>query len=382
MKCKFNKECGGCNHLDISYKEELKIKKDYVTRLFKKVNYTKDFEIIGNDYEYNYRNKAQMAFKLSQTRNVVSGIFQEKTKSIITVEDCPIHAVAINEVLRSVNTALTKCKIEPVGKSKKGLVKFVLVRYGFTSNQIMVVLVTNSDIFPGRSNFVKELLKLSPNITTIVQNVNQRDTTIVLGDKERVLYGSGYIVDKLCGLTFKISPKSFYQINPMQTEKLYNEAISMANIKPNQYVVDAYSGIGTIGLTASKFAKRVLCVENNKDAVNDAKVNAKMNKITNVDFVAEDSTRFLNKLAETKNKVDVLFMDPPRSGSTYHFIKAIHELKVPNVVYVSCDPETLVRDLEHFIKFNYEIKEVKLVDMFSKTKHIESVVKLLAKKFE
>ncbi|MFI3329004.1 MAG: 23S rRNA (uracil(1939)-C(5))-methyltransferase RlmD [bacterium] len=380
MNCKFNKECGGCNYLELPYKEELKLKKDYVVKLLKKINYTKDIEIIGNDNEYNYRNKAQMAFKLSQTRNLVSGIYQEKTKSIITVEDCAIHADAINIVLKNVNQALNKCKIEPVGKSKKGLVKFVLVRYGFTSKQVMVVLVTNSDMFPGRSNFVKELLKLSPNITTIVQNVNPRDTTIVLGDKERVLYGSGYIVDKLCGLTFKISPKSFYQINPPQTEKLYNTAISMANIKPTQYVVDAYSGIGTIGLTASKFAKRVLCVENNRDAVADAKVNAKMNKITNVDFVAEDSTKFINKLAETKNKVDVLFMDPPRSGSTYHFIKAVAELKIPNVVYVSCDAETLVRDLEHFIKFNYEIKEIKLVDMFSKTKHIECCVKLSFKK--
>lgn len=379
MKCKFNKECGGCNYLEISYQEELKLKKDNVVRLLKKINYTKDIEIIANDNEYGYRNKAQMAFKLSQTRNIVSGIYQEKTKSIITVDDCAIHADAINVVLKNVNAALNKCKIEPVGKSKKGLVKFVLVRYGFTSKQIMVVLVTNSDMFPGRSNFVKELMKLSPNITTIVQNVNPRDTTIVLGDKERVLYGSGYIVDKLCDLTFKISPKSFYQINPPQTEKLYNTAISLANIKPNQYVVDAYSGIGTIGLTASKFAKRVLCVENNRDAVADAKANAKMNKITNVDFVAEDSTRFLNKLVETKNKVDVLFMDPPRSGSTYHFIKAISDLKIQTVVYVSCDPETLVRDLEHFIKFNYEIKEIKLVDMFSKTRHVESVCLLKLK---
>ncbi|MFI3252708.1 MAG: 23S rRNA (uracil(1939)-C(5))-methyltransferase RlmD [bacterium] len=373
MNCKFMKECGGCNHLGITYKEELKLKKDNVLKLLKKINYTKDIEIIGNNHEYHYRNKAQMAFKLSQTRNVVSGIFQEKSKDIITVEDCHIHAEEINKVLRNVNTALTKCKIEPVGKSKRGLVKFVLVRYGFTSKQIMVVLVTNSDIFPGRSNFTKELMKLSPNITTIVQNVNPRDTTIVLGEKERVLYGSGYIVDKLCGLTFKISPKSFYQINPMQTEVLYQTAINMANIKPNQYVVDAYSGIGTIGLTASKHAKQVLCVEANRDAVADAKVNAKMNKITNVSFVAQDSTKFLQDLAANKNKVDVLFMDPPRSGSTYHFIKAISDLKIPNVVYVSCDPETLVRDLEHFIKFNYEIKEIKLVDMFSKTRHVESI---------
>ncbi len=379
MNCKFSKECGGCNYLNISYKEELKLKKDNVIKLLKKINYNKDIEIIGNDYEYNYRNKAQMAFKLSKTRNVVSGIFQEKSKDIITVEDCGIHADEINKVLRSVNTALTKCKIEPVGTSKKGLVKFVLVRYGFTSKQVMVVLVTNSDIFPGRSNFVKELMKLSPNITTIIQNVNPRDTTIVLGEKERVLYGPGSIIDKLCGLTFKISPKSFYQINPMQTEKLYNTAISLANIKPNQYVVDAYSGIGTIGLVASKYAKQVLCVENNRDAVADARVNARMNKITNVNFVNEDSTKFLQTLAQNNNKVDVLFMDPPRSGSTYHFIKAVADLKINNVIYVSCDPETLVRDLEMFVKFNYEIKEIKLVDLFSKTKHIESVVSLKLK---
>ncbi len=378
MECKFNKECGGCQHLEMTYQEELDLKQKYVSNLFKKIKYTDKIEIVGADDPYYYRNKVQMAFRLSKTKRMISGIYQENSHNIVAVNDCMIQSKKINEVLKKINEVLTKNKIQPYSQGK-GLVKHVLVRYGYSSKQLMVVIVTNSEMFPGRSNVVKDLLKAQPDITTIIQNINPRDTTIVLGNKERVLYGKGFISDKLSGLTFKISSKSFFQINPPQTEKLYSLALEFADIRPNQYVVDAYSGIGTIGLCASKQAKRVVCVENNPDAVMDAKNNAKNNNVANIDFICEDSTNFLVNLAEKKNKVDLLFMDPPRSGSTYKFIKSISNLKIPRVVYISCDPETLVRDLEIFTSLNYVIKKIKLVDMFPRTKHIEVITLLWLK---
>ena len=375
--CPYFKEFGGCNKLDVSYEEELKQKQAYVEKLFSGVNYKKPIEIIGAENPYYYRNKVQMAFRLSKTKKVVSGIYEENSHKIVAVNDCLIQAEVINEVLKKVNLALSKNKITPFVNG--GILKHVLVRYGFTTKEIMVVMVTESDFFPGRNNFVKELLKLEPRITTVIQNIQSRDTSIVLGTKERVLYGKGFITDKLCGLTFKLSPRSFYQINPIQTEKLYNLAMEFANLRSDNVVIDAYSGIGTIGMVAAKKAKKVICVENNPDAVKDARFNAKVNNLTNVDFYCEDSTKFLNELVVSKAKIDCLFLDPPRTGTTYNFISAISKMKIKRVVYVSCGPDTLARDLKIFQDFGYQIVKAKCVDLFPKTNHVETVV-LLEKK--
>lgn len=376
--CPYFKECGGCNKLDVSYEEELKQKQAYVEKLFSGVNYKKPIEIIGAENPYYYRNKVQMAFRLSKTKKVVSGIYEENSHKIVAVNDCLIQAEVINEVLKKVNLALSKNKITPFVNG--GILKHVLVRYGFTTKEIMVVMVTESDFFPGRNNFVKELLKLEPRITTVIQNIQSRDTSIVLGTKERVLYGKGFITDKLCGLTFKLSPRSFYQINPIQTEKLYNLAMEFANLRSDNVVIDAYSGIGTIGMVAAKKAKKVICVENNPDAVKDARFNAKVNNLTNVDFYCEDSTKFLNELVVSKAKIDCLFLDPPRTGTTYNFISAISKMKIKRVVYVSCGPDTLARDLKIFQDFGYQIVKAKCVDLFPKTNHVESITLLELKK--
>lgn len=378
VSCPYFKECGGCNKLDISYQDEIKEKKEYVEKLFNKIGYHQKIDILEAYTPYYYRNKVQMAFKLSKTHKVVSGIYEENSHNIITVNDCLIQAEAINRVLRSINTALTKNKITPFING--GVVKHVLVRYGFNSKEMMVVIVTPTDFFPGRANFVKTLLQLEPKIKTIVQNIQSRDTSIVLGPKERVLYGPGFIIDELCGLKFKLSPKSFYQINPIQTERLYNLALEFANLYKDDVVIDAYSGIGTIGMSAAKYAKKVVCVENNPDAVKDAKFNAKNNKITNVDFFCEDSTKFLMNLSQTKSRVDCLFLDPPRSGTTKAFINAIKKMNIKRVIYVSCDPNTLVRDLEIFIEQGYKISKVKCVDQFPRTMHVECVCQLSLKK--
>ena len=374
LKCPHFNLCGGCSKLNLSYEEEIKEKEEYVNKLFSSIGYKKPVEVVKADNPYYYRNKVMMAFKLSKTKKVVSGIYEEHSRKIVPVNDCLIQSEEINRVLKSVNIALSKNKITPFVNG--GFVKHVLVRHAIKTNQIMVVIVTNSEMFPGRANFVKDLLKLEPKVTTIIQNIQSRDTSIVLGTKERVLYGKGFIVDELCGLKFKLSARSFFQINPVQTEKLYSIAMEFANLRVGNTVIDAYSGIGTIGMVASKTCGKVICVENNPDAVNDAKFNAKFNNISNVNFYCEDSTKFINELALNKIKVDCVILDPPRTGTTYNFISAIAKMGVKRVVYVSCGPETLIRDLKIFKDFGYEIKNAKSVDMFSKTEHVECVVLL------
>jgi 23S rRNA (uracil1939-C5)-methyltransferase len=377
LKCPHFNLCGGCSKLNLSYEEEIKEKEEYVNKLFSSIGYKKPVEVVKADNPYYYRNKVMMAFKLSKTKKVVSGIYEEHSRKIVPVNDCLIQSEEINRVLKSVNIALSKNKITPFVNG--GFVKHVLVRHAIKTNQIMVVIVTNSEMFPGRANFVKDLLKLEPKVTTIIQNIQSRDTSIVLGTKERVLYGKGFIVDELCGLKFKLSARSFFQINPVQTEKLYSIAMEFANLRVGNTVIDAYSGIGTIGMVASKTCGKVICVENNPDAVNDAKFNAKFNNISNVNFYCEDSTKFINELALNKIKVDCVILDTPRTGTTYNFISAIAKMGVKRVVYVSCGPETLIRDLKIFKDFGYEIKNAKCVDMFSKTEHVESVVHLILK---
>ena len=371
LKCPYFSLCGGCNKLDKTYEEEIKEKEEYIKKLFQSVGYKKPVEILKADNPYYYRNKAIMAFKLSKTKKVVSGIYEEHSHKIVTVDDCLIQNEIINKILKSINIALSKNKIKPFVNG--GVVKHVLVRHAMKTNETMICIVTPTELFPGRANFVKDLLKLEPGITTIVQNIQTRDTSIVLGTKERVLYGKGFIIDELCGLKFKLSPRSFFQINPPQTEKLYNAAMEFANLRVGNTVIDAYSGIGTIGMVASKKCGKVICVENNPDAVSDAKFNAKFNNITNVNFYLEDSTKFINELSANRIKVDCVILDPPRSGTTYNFISAVAKMGIKRVVYVSCGPETLARDLKIFKDFGYEIKEAKCVDMFPRTEHVETV---------
>lgn len=240
----------------------------------------------------------------------------------------------------------------------------------------MVVLITASPVFPSKNNFVKALRKIHPEITTVVQNVNGRDTSMVLGEKEHVLYGPGFIVDVLCGKKFRISSKSFYQINPVQTEKLYNLAIEAAGLTGKETVVDAYCGIGTIGIVAASAAKEVIGVELNKDAVRDAVTNAKANGEKNIRFYNNDAGKFMVQMASQNAHADVVFMDPPRSGSTEEFMDAVAILNPDRVVYVSCNPETLARDLAYFKKKGYRAEKTWAVDQFPATSHVETVVGL------
>ena len=296
------------------------------------------------------------------------------------MDSCLIEDQKADEIIVTIRSMLRSFKIRVFDEDTGyGLLRHVLIRRGFTTGEILVVLVTASPVFPSKNNFVKALREKHPEITTIVQNINGRSTSMVLGDKEHVLYGKGYIEDVLCGLRFRISSRSFYQINSAQTEKLYGKAMELAGLTGKETVLDAYCGIGTIGLIASKHAGKVIGVELNQDAVRDAVQNAKKNGITNAQFFCNDAGRFMSHMAARGESADVVFMDPPRSGSTEEFIDAVALMQPKRVVYISCGPDTLARDLKVFAKHGYRAKEAWPVDLFGWTGHVETVA-LLTKK--
>lgn len=333
--------------------------------------------IIGMEHPYHYRNKVHAAFDHDRKGNPISGVYQEGTHEVVPVESCLIEDEKADAIIGSIRSLLPSFKIKTYDEDTGyGLLRHVMVRRGFVSGEIMVVLVTASPILPSKNHFVKALLKLHPEITTIIQNVNDRATSMVLGERETVLYGKGYIEDTLCGLTFRISSKSFYQVNPIQTQKLYQKAIEYAGLTGEEVVVDAYCGIGTIGLAAAGAAAQVIGVELNADAVKDAVVNARRNGIRNARFYQGDAGEFLRRMADAKERADVIFLDPPRTGSTKEFIEAAASVGAKKIVYISCNPQTQARDLKVFERMGYGVKKGMGVDMFPWTEHVESIVLL------
>ena len=296
------------------------------------------------------------------------------------MEHCLIEDKKSQEIIATIRKLLPSFKIKTYDEdSGYGLLRHVMVRRGFSSGEIMVILVLADPILPSKNNFVKALRKEHPEITTVVLNVNDKRTSMVLGEWEKPLYGPGFIKDRLCGCTFRISPKSFYQINPVQTEVLYQTAIEYAELTGKERVIDAYCGIGTIGLVAAGHAGEVIGVELNPDAVKDARINARENKITNARFYQGDAGDFMVEMANQGEKADVVFLDPPRSGSDEKFLSSVVKLSPRKVVYVSCGPDTLARDLKYLVKHGYEVKKIRPVDMFPGTSHVEVVTCLCRK---
>ena len=367
--------CGGCQLLNTPYEEQLKEKQKRVEKLL--TPYCKVQKIIGMEHPFHYRNKVHAVFGHKKDGTVISGTYEEGTHFIVPVDECKIEDTRADAIIRDIRDLLKSFKIKTYNEDTGyGLFRHVLIRTGFYSGQIMVVLVLGSPILPSKNNFVKALLKLHPEITTIVLNVNNQKTSMILGEKESVLYGKGYIEDTLCGCTFRISSKSFYQVNPVQTERLYAKAIELAGLTGQERVIDAYCGIGTIGLIASKGAKEVISVELNPDAVKDAIVNARTNGIKNVQFYQNDAGVFMTQMAEAGETADVVFMDPPRAGSDEAFLSSVIKLAPKKIVYVSCEPTTLERDLKFLIKKGYQAKEDWPVDMFPMCSNVENVVLL------
>ena len=376
FSCPLQKQgCGGCPMLALPYEEQLRKKQKKIKRLLG--NFGKPQSIIGMENPWHYRNKAISTFTYVKGKQVQSGIYAQGTHWVIPVETCLLHQPVLDEAIEAVRKAVREFKYPVYDEDKKtGLVRHILVRHSLSEDQVLAVLVTASPVLPGAKAFGKRVRQLWPKITTLVQHINDRSTSAVLGYKDKVLYGKGYIQDTLCGLRFRISGSSFYQINPVQTEILYRTAIEAADLDKDQTVLDAYCGVGTIGLFAASRAKKVIGVERNKSAVRCAWENAKENGIQNVQFLCDDATDFIRKMAARGERVDVVFMDPPRAGSTPEFLQAVSAMRPEKIVYVSCNPETQKRDLELLIKERWKVKKIQGVDMFPHTEGIETVVLL------
>lgn len=379
-KCSVSKKCGSCQYQGVPYKEQLAAKQKRMKKLLGKFANVKP--IIGMDDPFYYRNKVHAVFDRDKKGNIICGTYEAKTHKVVPIEECMIEDKISQEIIRTIRDMLKSFRIKTYDEDTGyGLLRHVLVRRGFSTDEIMVVLVIGSPIFPSKNNFVKALRKKYPQITTVVLNVNDKKTSMVLGERDIVIYGKGYIRDTLCGCTFRISPQSFYQVNPVQTEILYKTAIEYAGLGRKETVIDAYCGIGTIGLVAAKRAKNVIGVELNPDAVRDARINAKENKITNARFYQGDAGEFMENMAENGEHADAVFMDPPRTGSDKKFMSSVIKLNPSRIVYISCGPETLARDLEYLTKHGYDVRKIQPVDMFSFTDHCENIC-LLTKKFE
>ena len=371
--CPVYKKCGGCQLQNMEYRDQLRYKQGKVIGLLGK--YCRVGDIVGMDYPYHYRNKVQAAFGRDR-RGIISGVYQSSSHRIVPIDSCLIEDKKADEIIVTIRKLMASFKLEPFNDNTlRGFMRHVLVKRSFSTGQIMVVLVTGSAVFPSKNNFIEALLKIHPEITTIVQNINNKFTNLVLGSRSIVLYGDGKIIDNLMGCSFRISPKSFYQINPLQTEKLYSLAMDYLNLTGKESVLDAYCGTGTIGIVAAKRgAKKVIGVELNADAVKDAKENAALNDIQNIEFICDDASEFITRLAYEKIRLDAVIMDPPRAGSTVQFMKAVIKLAPDKVVYISCNPETLARDLNYFTKNGYKATKITPVDMFPHTNHVECVV--------
>lgn len=370
--CPVYQKCGGCQLLHMDYSRQLKWKKEQVSRLLEP--YGKVEEIIGMENPLHYRCKVHAVFGRDRKGNIISGIYQNGTHRIVPVASCLLENTKADVIIGTIRELLKSFKIKVYDEDTDyGLLRHVLIRTGYATGQIMVVLVLRSPILPSKNNFVRALLKEHPEITTVVINVNDRKTSMVLGDRQQVIYGSGYIEDELCGMRFKISPMAFYQVNPVQAGKLYEKAIAYAGFTGKEYVLDAYCGTGTIGMIAAPHVKQVIGVELNRDAVKDAIAGAKKNQLSNIRFYQADAGDFAVDMARAGEKVDVVLMDPPRSGSSEKFLEALRTLRPKKIVYVSCNAETLARDLKYLCNNCYRLRRAAAVDMFPYTDDIEMV---------
>ena len=380
--CKTYKRCGGCNMRHIEYEETLIIKRNSVQALVNKTlkNKVQIKNTIGMENPLHYRNKAQYPIGMNKENKPVIGVFARRSHEIIPINNCLIQKPISEQIAKFILEYITKNNISVYDeKSGKGIFRHLVIKVGVKTNEIMCILVINAHSFKNENKLVEELVKNFPNIKTIVKNINTKNTNVIMGKENIVLYGDGYIKDILGDYTFKISPQSFYQVNPLQAEKLYNLGVVAAKITKNDIVFDLYCGIGTISLFMAKYAKKVYGVEIVEQAIKDAKENAKTNNIENTEFIAGDTEIILDDLINNKKIIpDVVMVDPPRKGLDNRTIENINKIKPNRVIYISCNPATLIRDLAKFEE-NYGIKSIQPVDMFPFTSNVECVCVLKLK---
>lgn len=372
--CGTYKRCGGCNLRHIDYEETLNIKRNTVQNLVNKTlnNKINVNMLIGMGNPYNYRNKAQYPVGLDKNNEPVIGVYAKRTHEIIPMRNCMIQNPLSEKISNFIFHFFIQNNI-PIYNEKngKGLLRHIVIKVGIRTHEVMCILVLNGKELKKEKELVKLLIKEFPEVKTVVKNVNVKNTNVILGNENEVIYGDGYIYDKLGDYTFKISPMSFYQINPVQTEVLYNTAIEMANLSKTETLFDLYCGIGTIGIFASPYVKKVYGIEIVKQAIEDAKENASINDIRNIEFFAGDVEKiFEDVLNKNNDKPDVIFVDPPRKGLDKHTIENILNVKPKKVIYISCNPASLVRDLK-LLEEKYDVREIQPVDMFPFTSHVE-----------
>ena len=373
--CPIFYECGGCDLLHVKYEAQLKMKEDHLKKLFYSLYYRGSFEVVPNPKPLHYRHKVVLSATTHKNK-LRLGLYREKTKEVIPFLKCFLHDEKTNLVLATLEELLNKYKIPAYDIDKNtGILKHILIRKSYAKGNMMVVFVTHGNLLPNSKKIIQELRQIHPDVTSVTQNIHNKKTSFVLLEDEKVLFGPGFIYDEISDLKFRLSARSFYQVNPLQMIKLYQKAIDLLEIKSTDVIMDTYSGIGTISLLAAKKAKEVIAVETNQQAHQDALHNRKENNSLNTRFVHNDVERFIETYQGT---VDGLIMDPTREGSTEKFLNAVLKLKPKKIVYISCEPMTQVRDIK-ILQKNYEIRKVVGVDMFSQTVHVESITLLSLK---
>lgn len=382
IDCATYKRCGGCDLRHIKYEQTLKMKQNAVQALVNKTlkNKIEVKETLGMENPFFYRNKAQYPVGVNKEGEPIIGVFANRTHEVIPIKNCLIQNPKSEAIAKFILEFIKEKNISIYNeKTGKGFFRHIVIKVGIKTNEIMCIFVINGKKFPYEEELVEKLKQNYPEIKTIVKNINMKNTNVILGQENINLYGNGYIEDVLGEYKFKISPLSFYQVNPKQAEKLYNLGIEMAEVSKEDTVFDLYCGIGTISLFIAKYAKKVYGVEIVEQAIKDAKQNAKINNIENVQFIAGDTKIVLEDLIYNKGIIaDIVIFDPPRKGLDNNSINNILKIKPKKIVYISCNPATLVRDLALFEEL-YEVKTIIPVDMFPFTKHVETVTVLTLK---
>ncbi len=381
IDCETYNMCGGCNMRHIDYKEVLNLKQNIVKSDFRKENL--DVEVdktVGMDDPMFYRNKLIYPVGIGKEGRPVMGIFAERTHRIVDTRKCRIQNEKLQNVVNGIFEFIKSNNIPVYNEETlEGEIRHLVLRIGIKTNEVMVIIVTNSEKITKESELVKFVTSEFKEVKTIVKNINKENTNVVLGSNNEILFGNGYIYDELLGYKFKISPMSFYQVNPVQTEKLYSLAIEGAELKGDETIFDSYCGIGTIGICASKHVKKIYGIETVPQAIEDAKENAKINGLENAEFFVGDVEKILPKFIRDNNiKPDVVFIDPPRKGCERTALDTILKIEPKKIEYVSCNPATLARDLK-ILQEKYIVKKVVPVDMFPFTGHVEVVVSLFIK---
>ncbi len=405
--CPVARQCGACQSVNRPYGEQLAEKDRAVAELFAGVASADALRpILGMRDPYHYRNKVTSPYAPARTgsasgkgalqaRSIACGMYAAGSHRIVDTRECLVENETAKAIVQVVRQLMPKFHMAPYNEDTgEGFLRHAVIRVGHESGEVLVTLVTNDDAFPGSRSFCRELVRRCPAVTTVVQNVNTRQTNVILGDRERVLYGPGFILDTLCGLSFRISSQSFYQVNAVQTEVLYRTAVDLAAFAGNECAIDAYCGTGTIGLVAAKAgAARVVGVDTVASAIRDARENARHNGVDNAEFVVGDAGAFMEGLAAQRadqafGAVDgtgeqraaeplVLLVDPPRAGASEEFLRAAASLAPERIVYISCNPQTQVRDIDRLRKAGYKVQVVQPVDMFPHTPHVETVALLV-----